>query len=97
MTINNIYCNIHKIKHKGMPMINIDLANNVFKVTIPTNEKEFEYLQSESLIAIGAFLAAKEKKEQRVLSDKEILKLVNYGRLFANMTKFINANKEKNK
>ena len=78
-------------------MINIDLANNVFKVTIPTNEKEFEYLQSESLIAIGAFLAAKEKKEQRVLSDKEILRLINFGRLFAKMSKFTNTSKERNK
>lgn len=78
-------------------MINIDLQNNIFRVTIPTNEKEFEYLQSETLIAMGAFIASKERKEQRALSDEEILRLVNYGRLFAKMTKFINANKEKKK
>lgn len=78
-------------------MINIDLANNIFKVTIPTNEKEFEYLQTESLIAIGAFIETKEKKEQRTLSNEEILRLINFGRLFAKMSKFTNTSKERNK
>lgn len=78
-------------------MINIDLQNNIFKVTIPTNEKEFEYLQSESLIAIGAFIETKEKKEQRTLSNEEILRLINFGRLFAKMSKFTNTSKERNK
>lgn len=78
-------------------MINIDLSKNIFQVKIPTTEMEFECLQSESLIVFGAFLSAKEKKEQRTLSDEEILKLINYGRLFANMTKFLNSKKEKDK
>lgn len=78
-------------------MINIDLQNNIFKVTIPTNEKEFEYLQTESLITIGAFIETKEKKEQRTLSNEEILRLINFGRLFAKMSKFTNTSKERNK
>ena len=37
-------------------MINIDLQNKIFHIKEPTNKDEYQYLESEVLIMVGAFL-----------------------------------------
>lgn len=77
-------------------MIHIDFNNSIFKIDIPTNEKELEILRTESLIVFGSFLEVLEKKKNKPLTDKEVLEFANFSRVIVNMARYLSKKGEKN-
>lgn len=57
-------------------MINIDLQNKIFNIKEPTNKDEYQYLESEVLIMVGAFLNYQETLFDKQVNTNEILRLI---------------------
>ncbi|MGI0405879.1 hypothetical protein ACRE1U_00950 [Helicobacter himalayensis] len=64
-------------------MINIDLQNKIFHIKEPTNKDEYEYLESEVLIMVGAFLNYQETLFDKQVDTNEILHLIESAKDFS--------------
>lgn len=64
-------------------MINIDLQNKIFHIKEPTNKDEYQYLESEVLIMVGAFLNYQETLFDKQVDTNEILRLIESAKDFS--------------
>lgn len=64
-------------------MINIDLQNKILHIKEPTNKDEYDYLESEVLIMVGAFLNYQETLFNKQVDTNEILHLIESAKDFS--------------
>ena len=64
-------------------MITIDFQNKIFHIKEPTNKDEYQYLESEVLIMVGAFLNYQETLFDKQVDTNEILRLIESAKDFS--------------